>query len=208
MNKLLRKILITISSIILLVIITTIIINLYIHFVTKDKIKDNLADYRSEDKSIILVLGCSVKKDKPSPLLKHRLDKALELYNKKESTIILSGDYNFQGYDEVTVMYNYMLNNNVKEEDLIKDFGGFSTYDSIYRLKNYFKKDNVIIVTQKYHLKRALYIAEKLGLNAIGYKANDIKIGQSKREFREILARNKDFIMTIFKPESKIMTEK
>ena len=88
------------------------------------------------------------------------------------------------------------------------DHAGFSTYESIYRAKEIFKAKKIIIVTQKYHLYRALYIANKLGLEAYGISADKKEYsGQIKREIREILARNKDIIQTIIKPKPTYLGE-
>lgn len=79
---------------------------------------------------------------------------------------------------------------------------GFSTYESLYRAKDIFKVDKIIIVTQKYHLYRALYIANELGIEAYGVNSDPRKyVGATIREIREILARDKDFAKCIFKPE-------
>ena len=105
-------------------------------------------------------------------------------------------------------MKEFAINEGVPSEDVFMDHAGFSTYDSIYRAKEIFKAKNIIIVTQEYHLYRALYIAESLGLNAYGVSADSRKYaGQTSRELREILARDKDFVKSIFKPKSTYLGE-
>ena len=100
-------------------------------------------------------------------------------------------------------MKNYLLENNIPEEKIIMDPAGVSTYDSIFRVQKQLKAKKIIIVSQKYHLYRALYIANSLGIEAYGVPADDIKYkGATYREVREILARNKDFIKSIIKPTS------
>jgi SanA protein len=86
------------------------------------------------------------------------------------------------------------------------DHAGFSTYESLYRAKEIFGADRIIIVSQEYHLYRALYIAKALGIEAYGVSA-DLRSysGQYKRELREILARNKDFILAIAKPVPSVL---
>ena len=77
---------------------------------------------------------------------------------------------------------------------------GISTYDSMYRTKEIFQADKIIVVTQQYHLYRTLYIADSLGIDAYGVVANPrIYVGQEIREIREILARAKDFVKCVFK---------
>ena len=121
----------------------------------------------------------------------------------------MSGDHGREDYDEVNVMKSYAVENGVPDSDVFMDHAGFSTYDSIYRAKAVFEADSIIIVTQKYHLYRALYIAERLGVNAVGVSADlDDYSGQLKRDLREIAARDKDFFSCLFKPEPKYLGEK
>jgi vancomycin permeability regulator SanA len=105
-------------------------------------------------------------------------------------------------------MKQYALDKGIASEDIFMDHAGISTYDSIYRAKEIFQADNVIIVTQQYHLYRALYISESLGINAYGVSADPrIYVGQELRELREIMARAKDFVKCIFKPPSSFLGE-
>ncbi|NLB32201.1 MAG: DUF218 domain-containing protein, partial [Tissierellia bacterium] len=94
----------------------------------------------------------------------------------------------------------------IASEDVFMDHAGISTYGSIYRAKEIFQADNIIIVTQQYHLYRALYISESLGINAYGVSADPrIYVGQELRELREIMARVKDFVKCIFKPPASFL---
>lgn len=177
-----------------------------INFYVKDSTKDQIKDINSvEEVDAIVVLGASIREDGSlSPMLRDRLVTGIEVFNKLEDTlIIMSGDHSTESYDEVTAMKRFALENSVNPKLLYGDDFGISTYDSIYRIKHIFKLKKIIIVTQKYHLYRALYIANKLGLEAIGVDATKkIYINQGYRDLREILARNKDFLKTIIKPSS------
>lgn len=157
-----------------------------------------------EDVDCIMVLGCQVKGDgNPSAMLSDRLKRGIELYDKGAAPkIIMSGDHGTKGYDEVNTMKQVAVELGVPSGDVFMDHAGFSTYESVYRAKEIFGVDKLVIVTQDYHLYRALYIAEKLGIEAYGVNS-DYRIywGQTHREVREILARCKDFAVTIFKPE-------
>ncbi len=105
-------------------------------------------------------------------------------------------------YDEVNAMKQYAVENGVSSVHVFMDHAGFSTYETVYRAREVFEADKVIIITQEYHLYRALYIADKLGLEAYGVSADLNKYaGQSMRDFREVLARCKDWAMCILKPE-------
>ena len=99
-------------------------------------------------------------------------------------------------------MKQYAIDAGIPSADIFKDHAGFSTYETVYRAKEIFDAQRVIIVTQAYHLYRALYIAEKMGLEAYGVASDyHTYVGQSMREGREILARCKDFAISVWKPE-------
>lgn len=136
-------------------------------------------------------------------MLQDRLDTAITLYKDgKSNKILMTGDHGRKEYDEVNIMKKYAIDNDIPSEDIFMDHAGFSTYESIYRAKEIFKAKKVVIVTQKYHLYRALFIANNLGLEAYGINADPrMYVGQTKREIREILARNKDFVTSLIKPK-------
>lgn len=177
-------------------------INFYVKQSTKNRIIKNQEYKDLSDVDCIIILGAGVWGDKPSPMLEDRLLEGINLYkNNVSSKIIMSGDHGREDYDEVNLMKNYAIEKGIPSEDIFMDHAGFSTYDSIYRAKYIFEAKKVVIVTQKYHLYRALYIANQLGLKAYGVNADPRQYaGATYREIREILARNKDFIKCVFKP--------
>jgi vancomycin permeability regulator SanA len=140
-------------------------------------------------------------------MLQDRLDYAIKLYKEgKAPKLLMSGDHGQKDYDEVNIMKAYAIDFGVPSEDIFMDHAGFSTYESIYRAKHVFEAEKIIIVTQEYHLFRALYVANSLGLEAVGYPSDPRQYaGQAYRELREILARDKDFVYCIFKPEPKYL---
>ncbi len=155
----------------------------------------------------IMVLGAGIKDDEtPTPMLKDRLDTGIMLYELGAAPkLLLTGDNGTVGHNEIHVMLNYVKDAGVAEEDIFCDHAGFSTYDSMYRAKEIFGVKNLIVVTQTYHEYRSLYIAEKLGLSAAGVASDQMTYaGQSVREMREILARVKDFLKVMGKPESML----
>lgn len=170
--------------------------------------------YNIEDipkgKDAIIVLGAGVKNDgTPSDILADRLETSIEVYNEgASSALILSGDHGREEYNEVGAMKDYVLNN-IDESNVFMDHAGFSTYDTMYRAKEIFKVKSAIIVTNEYHLPRALYIARKLGIEAYGVKSD--KRGyqlMDRYKKREVLAKLKDFIyVNILKPEPKFLGE-
>ena len=167
---------------------------------TKDFIVKQTSDLEGYD--AILILGAGVNGNAPSPMLEDRLKKGIELYFQgAASKIIMSGDHSREDYDEVNVMKDYATRTGVPGANVFMDHAGFSTYDSLYRAKEIFKANKLIIVTQEYHLPRALYIAKSLGLEVVGIPAvKTIYPGNTSRELREVLARNKDFFLSIIKP--------
>ena len=155
------------------------------------------------DADCIVVLGCQVRSDgTPSHMLEDRLKRGVALYELGASSkILMSGDHGTKGYDEVNTMKAYAIEAGIPTEDIFMDHAGFSTYETIYRAKEIFGAKKIIVVTQQYHLYRALYIAEALGVEAYGVSSDyHIYVGQYMREIREILARVKDVGSCIFQP--------
>ena len=151
----------------------------------------------------ILVLGAGVREDgTPSHMLEDRLLTGISLYEAGVSEkLLMSGDHGRPEYDEVNCMKDFAVEKGVPTEDVFMDHAGFSTWDSLYRVRDVFGAERIVIVSQGYHLYRALYAAEALGLDAVGVPA-DLRTyaGQSLRDIRELLARAKDFVFTVTKP--------
>ena len=188
-----------------------ILINVYMyefsskHFLTIEE----LTDY---DFDCVLVLGAGVWGNSPSHMLEERLNKGVEVYNTGcTNRILMSGDHGRIEYDEVNVMKAFAIDNGAIAEEVFMDHAGFSTYESMYRAKEIFQVKRVVIVTQKYHLYRAVYDARKLGLDAYGVPAdgqyNYSLPVRSYNNTREAMARCKDFIWCIFKPEPTYLGE-
>jgi vancomycin permeability regulator SanA len=150
----------------------------------------------------ILVLGAAVHPNgTPSGILQDRLDVAISLYKAGAAPkIIMSGDHGTIEYNEVLAMKNYAIAQGVPREDIFCDHAGFSTYESMYRAQRIFGVERMVVVTQTYHLYRALYAANGLGIDAVGV-ASDLSTYRAQRHFdtREIPARTKDFFQTLVK---------
>ena len=158
----------------------------------------------------IIVLGCQVKDDgRLSHMLEDRVKRGVALYHDGAAPkLLMSGDHGQEDYDEVAAMKRYAVENGVPVADVFMDHAGFSTYETMYRAKAIFGAEKVLIVTQRYHLYRALYIARQLGMEAYGVDADyRTYSGQTMRDIREVLARCKDFAMCIFKPEPTYLGE-
>lgn len=162
------------------------------------------------DADCILVLGCGVREDgTPSLMLRDRLETGIALYEAGAAPkLLMSGDHGRKDYDEVNLMKAYAMEREIPSADIFMDHAGFSTYDSMYRARDIFFAKKIVIVSQEYHLYRALYLAKKLGLEAYGVPALDVNYhGQAYREFREMLARAKDFCTAGIQPKPQYLGE-
>lgn len=204
-----KKVVIVILIIIAIIIIAILGINFYVVLSTKNRIISENYESNLEKADCILILGAGIWGDKPSPMLEDRLLQGIELYKQGFAPkIIMSGDHTREDYDEVNIMKNFAIEHGVPSEDIFMDHTGISTYDSMYRAKRIFGVNKMIVVTQKYHLYRALYVANSLDIDCYGIGADPRKYaGQIFREVREILARDKDFVKCIFKPASTYLGE-
>lgn len=200
------KLAIVISGVTVLIVAALAGINIHIVESTKDRIitEENALSVASD---CILILGAGVWGDRPSPMLEDRLLQGIRLYNMGVSNrLLVSGDHGSEEYDEVNIMKEYVVDEGIPSEHVFMDHAGFDTYNSLYRTRDIFKAEKTIIVTQKYHLYRALYIANSLGLDAYGVASDPRRYaGQSKRDAREVLARTKAFITVIIKPAPKYL---
>ncbi len=139
---------------------------------------------------VALVLGASVVHGQPSPILEYRAAAAVELYRRgKVSKILVTGDNGALSHDEVTPVRKYLIDAGIPAGDIFLDHAGFDTYSSMYRARDVFQAQSLTIVTQDFHLPRALFIARHLGITAYGYTA---KGGDEEHDYvREIPASNK-----------------
>ena len=169
------------------------------YFLTVEEASQNTFD-------CVLVLGAGIRGENPSHMLEERLNKGIEVYNTGcTDRILMTGDHGRVEYDEVNVMKAFAIEKGAMAEEVFMDHAGFSTYESMYRAREIFQVKKVVIVTQKYHLYRAVYNARKLGLDAYGVPAdgqyNYSLPVRAYNNSREALARCKDIIWCIFKPE-------
>ena len=173
-----------------------IVITINIYIINKEKGKIDI-DFEGYDYA--LILGAAVWGDGPSPMLEDRVLTGIKLYKDgKVKKLIMSGD-GLSKKNETKVMMEYAINKGIPKEDIIIDKAGLSTYDSFKRLEKIDLK-KVVIISQDYHLYRAIYDAEKMGIDAVGVNANiRLYAGQTKRDLREVIARCKDYVYTLFK---------
>lgn len=159
-------------------------------------------ELKSMDADCVIVLGAKVHGETLSSALKSRMDAALMVLNVSGAKkLLLSGDHGQTGYDEVNAMKQYAEEQGVAKEDIFLDHAGFSTYESMYRARDVFGVGKAIVVTQDFHLPRALYIARSLGIQAYGFASEDVEYASLLlNKAREVFARAKDVAVCIFKP--------
>lgn len=209
-RRTIRRVIVLVLCVCLLVVGAPSLINSSVKSNADERIISSEEAAKLEDVDCILVLGCLVKDDgKPSDMLNDRLKRGVELYDLGAAPkLLMSGDHGREDYDEVATMKQYAIDAGIASENVFMDHAGFSTYESIFRAKEIFQADKILIVSQEYHLYRALYIAEKLGVEAYGVSADYRNyVGQSMRNFREMLARIKDWGSCIFKPDPTYLGE-
>ena len=209
-KKTLRRLLSIFLCLCILGLTTLAVINSIVKLSTGKQIISSEEAAKLEDVDCILVLGCFVKDDgRPSDMLHDRLTRGVELYDLGAAPkLLMSGDHGREEYDEVAAMKQFAIDAGIPSEDVFMDHAGFSTYESIYRAKEIFQADKILIVTQEYHLYRAIYIADQLGVEAYGVSSDyHTYVGQFMRDFREMLARVKDCATCIFKPEPTYLGE-
>lgn len=210
-KSIIKRILLVLAGLALVVSLCVLGVNIFVkssvsdRIVTVEKAKDLNAD-------CIIVLGAGLRPDgNPTWMLEDRIKVGDELYkNHAAPKIIMSGDHGRESYDEVNAMKKYAKNEGVPSKDIFMDHAGFETYDTMYRARDVFGAKKVIIVTQKYHLYRAMYAAKKLGLEAYGVSATKRKYDNKQwiRDIREWLARVKIFGKCITKPKPKYLGKK
>lgn len=178
----------------LLICLSAATVNVYVTSETSQLIKEDARTVKPAYTAILL--GSLVfPSGNLSRVMQLRADKAIELYNAGTvKRILVSGDHGTKEYDEVNGIKNYLEKHGVPKQDIFLDHAGFNTYDSMVRAKEVFKVDDAVIVTQEFHLARALYIADRIGISAEGIIAeNPERMNVQRFVVREKLARVKSF---------------
>ena len=174
-----KKILSTLTGLAIAATLVLLLINWYVVSNGKPYIYATVSDVPECYTGI--VLGAKVNKSgSPSDILKDRIDVAIDLYkNHKIKRFLLTGDHGTSSYDEVNNMKDYLIRNGIDTENIFLDHAGFDTYSSMVRAKEVFQVTDAIIITQQFHLSRAVYIARSKGLNAYG-------VTSDKRHYRSM----------------------
>ncbi len=162
----------------------------WVHFRYADVIYDRPEDV--PPRPVVIVFGAGIMPDGgPSWMLADRVDAAVELYRLgKVERILMSGDTSGPDHDEVSAMQRYAVERGVPSGRILLDRSGLRTYASSYRAKSVFGIDGAVLVTQGYHLPRAVYLARSFGIDAVGLKAGIERYpGQDYYDLREAAAK-------------------
>ena len=199
-NKALKVVIIAVLCIGLLGGAAVVGINAYMISYVSDYILTE-EDLEKQNFDCVMVLGAGLWDGDPSPMLQERLDFGLIAYETGcTEKMLMSGDHGRKEYDEVNRMKDVAIENGVSADNVFMDHAGFSTYESMYRARDVFQVEKMVIVTQKYHLYRTVYDARKLGIDAYGFAAERLNY-PFYNDVREALARTKDFFYCIIQPK-------
>jgi SanA protein len=158
----------------------------------------------------VIILGAYVRPDGAlSWILKDRLDTGLKVYNQgSASKILVTGDHGQHEYNEVQAMKDYLQSHGVPAQDIFMDHAGFDTYDSIYRARDVFQVKSAIIISQNFHIPRAVYIAKRLGLETQGVQARLYYPWWYRNTIRDSIARVKAYTdIEILKSKPRFLGE-
>ena len=165
-------------------------------------------------RTAVLVLGSMTYGTTLSHVLHDRVVGGIRLVESgKGKKLLLSGDHGQVRYDEVNAMRLFVLENapSIPKEDIFMDHAGFNTWDSMYRARDVFEVKDLVIVTQEFHIARAVCIARSLGLDAVGYAVNQARFSKRSLTYwgvREYFARVKAFLFMIVKPKPRYLGDK
>lgn len=161
------------------------------------------------DAPVALVFGAGLRANQaPSPMLAERIDAAIALYQAgKVKALLVSGDNSDKSHDETRAMRRYAIANGVPSRHVVCDYAGLSTYDSVYRARAIFGVERAVLVTQRFHLARALFIARSLGMDAFGVSADEVRQRPAPYPWRELLARPWALVMVLMRPEPRFLGE-
>lgn len=207
MNKL-RIILGVGLLLILIAILLTILANRIISKKSRDFITEDISQLNKQKTGLLLGTSRYLSNGRENPYFFHRIDAAVELYHSgKIDFIIASGDNSRKGYSEPEDMKEELMKRGIPEEKIFLDYAGFRTLDSVLRARAIFGQDAFIVISQRFHNERAVYIARRHGIEAYGYNAGDVHLHNDKTRLRELLARVKVFWDLFFNVKPKFYGE-
>ncbi len=195
---------------IILVLLAIFIANYLVENSTKNKVFNDVNKIPKNKVGLVLGTTKLLKGGWINVYFTYRINAVVELYNaKKIDFILVSGDNGSENYDEPTDFKNSLIEKGIPENKIFLDYAGFRTLDSVVRAKEVFGLTKITIISQKFHNQRAIYLAEKNGIEAVGYNATDIRGRYGlKVKLREYLARVKVFVDILFRVKPKFLGEK
>ncbi len=184
-----------------------VVLNVFIYVATKNYIYDTPEE--APLVGVVLIPGAALLASGDlSPIFIDRVSIALELYEtKKVSKILVSGDNSTDSHNEVVPVQNYLIENGVPEEDIYLDYAGFDTYSSMYRAREIFEIESILIATQSFHLPRAVFIGRSLGIESYGVNADEGNI-LFRNYVREVFANVKAVLSIMFRIKPKYLGDK
>ena len=205
-NKVVKRVMIAVLSLCLLGGVAVAGINAYMISYVDEYIltMEEVGEYNFD---CVMIMGAGIWGTEPSPMLRERLDFGIDVYfTGCTDRILMTGDHAREEYDEVNIMKDCAIEAGVPADNVFMDHAGLSTYESMYRARDVFQVEKMVIVTQKYHLYRAVYNARKLGIDAYGFAADRLDY-PIYNDIREALARVKDFFYCEIEPEPTYLGE-
>jgi len=209
MNKR-RKILISTILLAGLILLTIVYCDKRVETVSNGRMYSDLAQIPHNHVGILLGTGKYLAGGYLNPYYQYRIDAATELIKAgKVEYLVISGDNSRKEYNEPEMMRSDLIVAGVDSTRIFLDFAGFRTFDSMIRLKDIFSQDSVTVISQEFHNQRALFIASKEGIAAVGYNARDVSSKAGFRtQIREKLARVKVFADYLFGTKPKFLGPK
>jgi SanA protein len=200
----------TIIILIVLSLISILWANSTIDKQTRNKIYSETDSIPANNVGLLLGTSKFLKSGVPNQYFDNRISATVQLYKAgKIKNIVISGDNSKKNYNEPEDMKNELIKHGIPESRIYLDFAGFRTYDSVFRMKEIFGQHRFTIISQEFHNQRAVYIANSLKLNAIGFNAKDVNAYNGfKTKIREKFARVKVFVDLIFDKKPKFLGEK
>lgn len=195
---------------ILVVFTLTIWANLAVIHTAEKYISNDLTKLKPNNTALLLGTSRNLKSGAKNDFFFNRIDAAAELYKSgKILNIIISGDNSKVNYNEPADMKAELVKNGIPDSLIYLDYAGFRTLDAVVRAKEIFGQNSFIVISQKFHNERAVYLARKHGIDAFGYNAKEVQAYKGfKTKFREYFARDKMFLDLLFGVKPKFLGEK
>ncbi|WP_299766744.1 ElyC/SanA/YdcF family protein [uncultured Dokdonia sp.] len=202
-----------IKALILLIVITLLVIvisNYSIESYASDKTFSEVSEIQKNKVGLVLGTSKLLQNGHVNLYFTYRVEATVALYKEgKIEFVLVSGDNSTKAYDEPTDFKEELIKRGIPEDRIFLDYAGFRTLDSVIRAKEIFGQDNITIISQEFHNERAVYLAGKNDINAVGFNAQDVSRRYGlKVQLREYLARTKVFLDILFGVEPKFLGEK